>query len=228
MTTLDCLKRQGLYKEPLRLHLGCGDTKLPGFVNIDYGQDNHNVMTCAADYFSDVMDLSFPSESVCRIETHHMFEHFKKYDALAMLVKWIDWLKVGGQLVLSTPDIVGIAETLVSKHYSYEEKMFAIRHLAGDQSDTWAIHVDHWFPERFECTLVALGFNIDNIDITETRRGKNGCMADVRVVAIKHEHQLIDKQIISAYDILRETMIDPIEQPMHDIWCKNFKGHFDE
>lgn len=95
---LEELRASGLWKEgqPLRLHLGCGEQRLEGYVNIDYPPSEHTVQTkTGADIFADITTLNFPTHSVDEIRLHHVFEHFDRATALALLIKWHSCLKIG-------------------------------------------------------------------------------------------------------------------------------------
>jgi FkbM family methyltransferase len=89
---------------PLRLHLGCGETLLPGYVNIDYSREQHNVMTVKPDMAADITSVDFPERTVDEVRLHHVFEHFNRVVALGLLIRWQRWLKPGGRLVIETPD----------------------------------------------------------------------------------------------------------------------------
>ena len=151
--------RCGLFKssEPPRLHLGCGEKHLPGYVNVDFPQERHSLMNTKADIYLDITEMNFTDGSIEEVRLHHVFEHFSRVTALALLIRWHGWLKVGGKLQIETPDIMGSARSLLADH-PYETKMSIVRHLVGDQSADWGYHVDQWFPERFMHTLQALGF----------------------------------------------------------------------
>src|SRR4051794_8984896 len=84
---------------PLRLHLGCGGRRLPGFVNID-----HN-FSPATDYISDIGDLPCPDRSVERIETYHVIEHIPQPVVADMLGYWLRLLRPGATLVVECPDL---------------------------------------------------------------------------------------------------------------------------
>ena len=87
---------------------------LDGYVNVDYPPSEHNVMQVKADVYANVTELDFPAGSVDEVGLHHVFEHFNRVTALAMLIKWHNWLKIGGKLHIETPDLAGSAKTLLS------------------------------------------------------------------------------------------------------------------
>ncbi len=220
--TLNALISKGLYRsgEPLLLHLGCGETRLDGYVNIDYPQEHHNVMRSQADFSADLTHLSFNDEVVDEIRLHHVFEHFSRVTALAMLIRWQRWLKVGGKLHIETPDLMGSVQTL-SSTTSRHVKMGVARHLAGDQSADWGYHVDHWFPERFEHTLRSLGFT--DIKVRTWKWEKEPYLANVEATALKAENRILDYQLKIADDLLRESTIDDVEKPIHQVWCRQLR-----
>jgi FkbM family methyltransferase len=220
------LDRAGLSRrgKPLRLHLGCGEKAFGGYVNIDYPPSHHNVMDVQADAFADVMALDFPDESVDEIRLHHVFEHFNRVTALAMLIKWQRWLKVGGILHIETPDILGSSREIASSG-PYKRKMAAIRHLSGDQGAAWAYHLDHWFPERFEKTLRALGFG--NIR-TKTRQWKREPrLCNVEAIARKEESISVAELLNAADELLWESATSADEKPTVELWKQQLRSVLD-
>ena len=129
---LDQIRRLGLWKEgqPLRLHLGCGENRFDGYVNVDYQPSEHTVQRrIAADLFADITTLDLPDLTVDEVRLHHVFEHFNRPSALALLIRWHRWLKTGGRLHIETPDLMGNAELLLSD-LSWKTKMALVRHIA--------------------------------------------------------------------------------------------------
>jgi len=85
----------------IKLHLGCGETYLPGYINIDFPPSQHTVQKQPkADLYADIRQLSYPSESVEEIRLHHVFEHFDRPTALRLLIDWYEWLKEGGSRII--------------------------------------------------------------------------------------------------------------------------------
>jgi SAM-dependent methyltransferase len=194
---------------------------LPGYINIDFPAAEHQIQTKAvADLFSDVTSLLFPSESLDEIRLHHLFEHFSRVTALALLIRWHEWLKPGGKLVIETPDLEGSAKILLSD-LPWQMKTATVRHLAGDKADTWAYHVDHWFPERFQKTLSRLGFT--DIQITSSNWPHEPYLANVTAVAIKSTSLTRDELLSAADSILWESTVSPTEKKMFSTWQKQLR-----
>lgn len=146
---------------PLRLHLGCGQVHLDGYVNVDYPPAEHTVQTSsAADVFADITALRFPPGSVAEVRLHHVFEHFNRPTALALLCHWQIWLGDSGLLVIETPDLQASIEELQSDDLSYADKQVVIRHIFGSHEANWAVHYDGWYTEKYQHVLGELGYEI--------------------------------------------------------------------
>lgn len=208
---------------PIRLHLGCGEQHFEGYVNIDYPPSEHNVMdvNSAADVFADITELNFPNESIDEIRLHHVFEHFNRVSALALLIRWHSWLKIGGVLRISTPDLVGSARTILSDT-TFKTKMGAVRHLAGDQAAPWGYHIDHWFPERFERTLRSLGFS--PVQTYPSSRPVEPYLSDIEVIAIKSINRSLQDQLQAADELLWDSTVSPAEEKTHRIWKQQLRN----
>jgi len=207
-------------EKPLRLHLGCGEQHLDEYVNIDYPPSEHNVMNVAADIFANITELDFPPHSVDEIRLHHVFEHFNRVTALAMLIRWHTWLKIDGRLHLETPDLMGSAKTLLSDS-SWKTKAGVVRHIAGDQSAAWAYHIDHWFPERFERTLNKLGYT--DVKTTQSSWPCEPYLSNVTLFAIKSRDILLSEHLTAADEILWESTVSPTEKPTFSFWQKQLR-----
>jgi predicted SAM-dependent methyltransferase len=221
-TSLDQLKEKGKWSEgkPLRLHLGCGEQHFDGYVNIDYPPSEHNVMQIKADIYANIAELDFPPGSVDEVRLHHVFEHFNRVTAIAMLIKWHKWLKIGGKLHIETPDLIGSAKTLLSD-VPWRVKTGVVRHLAGDQAASWAYHIDHWFPERFEHTLRKFGF--DPVQTQSISWQQEPYLSNVHAVALKARSMTLDELIRVAEELLWESTVSETERPTYEVWCSQLR-----
>lgn len=104
---------------PLRLHLGCGQQYLQEYVNVDYPLIEHTVQSYSvADVFGDIAKITFMPKTVDEIRLHHVFEHFDRPTAIALLCAWHMWLKPGGLLYIEVPDFLTSAKMMFDDNYS--------------------------------------------------------------------------------------------------------------
>jgi len=141
----------------LKLHLGCGEKYLEGYVNIDYPPEEHTVMSVKADVYQDIRTLNYKENSVDEVRSHHLFEHFSRAEALELLVRWRGWLKPGGRMLIETPDF---EESIRAYLYANtrKRKMELGRHIFGSQEAGWAYHYDFWDKQKFKFVLGKMGF----------------------------------------------------------------------
>jgi len=153
--------------DKIKLHLGCGEKYLEGYVNIDFPPSEHSVIKVRADIYKDVRELDYDNDSVDEIRTHHMFEHFPRAEALRILLQWREWLKPGGLLIIETPDFEASILAYLNA-ITQKRRMEIGRHIFGSQEAKWAYHYDFWDSKKFKYVLKMAGFK--NIKI---RRYKN-------------------------------------------------------
>lgn len=212
-------------EQPLRLHLGCGSQYLEGYINIDFPDKQREIMGVKADLYADITSLNYPSDSVDEIRLHHVFEHFSRVMALSQLIKWHEWLKLGGKLHIETPDIEGSARIILSD-LPWLIKAASIRHLAGDQAAQWAYHLDHWCSERFKRTLYRFGF--DNIDTVFTQWPHTPYLANVEVIATKSRNFERAALVEIAFEILSESIVNESEDILLSVWKKQLLNQLNE
>ncbi len=174
----------------MKLHLGCGLRYLDGYINIDYQPTDHTVQSeIRADKYADIVQLSYMDCSVDEIRLHHVFEHFSRPVALALLCRWRDWLKPGGLLRIETPDAMACFNLMTSPFITFDKKQQVMRHLFGSHEAFWAVHWDGWHKKKFAVTLKMLGF--DKLNFV---KNKWGALRNLEVFAIKTDAEfgLID------------------------------------
>jgi len=89
----------------LKLHLGCGDRHIEGFVNIDIRY------LPTVDVVDNIRFLRrYESGSVDLIYASHVLEHFSRWDYIAVLQRWHELLKDSGVLRIAVPDFNAIAQ----------------------------------------------------------------------------------------------------------------------
>jgi GT2 family glycosyltransferase len=189
----------------VRLHLGCGEVYLPGYINVDLPAEDHTVQQkTKADRCADITQLEFAEESIAEIRLHHVFEHFDRPTALRLLVDWYVWLEDGGTLIIETPDFEQSARQILSEDLSTEQKMVILRHVFGSHEAEWAFHRDGWYRDRFELVLHALGFNDLQFEFS-----KWGLTANITVTAKKRRPFRTWSELQDAvYTLLKQNLVD--------------------
>jgi predicted SAM-dependent methyltransferase len=86
--------------KPKRLHLGCGNHLLGGWLNSDYYPRNPLVVHIDA-----TKTFPLPANSFEYVFSEHMIEHISYIDGLTMLAESCRILKSGGKIRISTPNL---------------------------------------------------------------------------------------------------------------------------
>ncbi|HEY4477575.1 MAG: hypothetical protein A3C03_01000 [Candidatus Colwellbacteria bacterium RIFCSPHIGHO2_02_FULL_45_17] len=164
-------------EKKIKLHLGCGEKYLEGYINVDFPPSEHSVIEVEADVYKDVRELEYEDGSVDEVRAHHLLEHFSRQEALKLLLQWRRWLKYGGLLYIETPDFEKSAKAYV---YSGRRRRFELgRHIFGSAEAKWAYHLDFWDAGKFKYVLKKLGFK--NIKI---RRFRNAAASHFRHIPL--------------------------------------------
>jgi glycosyltransferase involved in cell wall biosynthesis/predicted SAM-dependent methyltransferase len=205
----------------LKLHLGCGETYLPGYTNIDFPSEHHTVQrTSKADIHADIPELRYPPGSVEEIRLHHVFEHFDRGTAVRLLIEWYDWLKVGGMLVIETPDFEKCAQTFI-RSSGEGDRLKVLRHIFGSHEAAWAVHLDGWYQAKFELFLGSLGYRDLFFSASEWRGTCN-----ITVTARKlHPLMTRDEQVEAGKELLRLSLVDDSdsEERMIGVWMERVR-----
>lgn len=80
--------------EGIRLNVGCGRVRWPGWVNIDHA---------SGDVKADIKALPYGEESVQTICAIHVIEHLWEWEVLPALKHWHGLLKPDGKLIVELP-----------------------------------------------------------------------------------------------------------------------------
>ncbi len=200
----------------VRLHLGCGQNHFNGYINLDYPPSEHTVIRrLGADAFVDIRQLDFPASTIDEVRLHHVFEHFERPVALALLIRWHTWLKTGGRLVIETPDFEASARRALDAAEDYDDQLGTIRHLFGSHEAAWAVHYDGWFEARFRNTLEALDFGE-----LEFEHIHSAIVDNIIVRAVKTGLREREALRQAAMRMLRSSMVDrsASEERLWQVW----------
>lgn len=111
-----------------KLHIGCGDHALPGWLNSDYYPVSDNVLRLDAS-----KAFPFKDDTFDFIFTEHMIEHICYADAAAMLKECHRVLKDGGKIRVSTPDLEVLTEVYRNSRSGLEQD-FVVYHCTKHDS----------------------------------------------------------------------------------------------
>ncbi len=157
--------------KPIKLHLGCGETYLDGYVNIDFPKEEHTIAAVKADRYVDFRILHYPEGSIQEIRNHHVLEHFNRVQALVLLMRWHAWLVPGGILVVETPDYESCAEDFLATK-DLRDKFALLRHVFGSHEAQWALHYDEWFEDKYSFLLDMIGIAVREVARTRNNVSK--------------------------------------------------------
>lgn len=145
----------------MRLHLGCGQRYLDGYVNVDVPQaERLFAVERQPDRFADLTELRFDAGSVDEVRLHHVFEHFTRPVACALLVAWRDWLRPGGKLRVEVPDFTRTALAMLNPLAGLHAECLGARHLFGSNEAAWANHLEGWSARRLTHILEKLDYHL--------------------------------------------------------------------
>jgi predicted SAM-dependent methyltransferase len=206
----------------MKLHLGCGQVYLQGYVNIDYPLSEHSVQeTSVADELADLTALRYKEGTIDEVRLHHVFEHFPRTQALALFISWHSWLKKGGKIHIEVPDFDSTAALVLDESTNEHDRKVAIRHIFGSNEAAWAVHYDAWSKKRFEELFKLTGFKVEKIEQTAYLATRN-----ISVIGVKNKQTPSkDKVIELARKYLAGFTVNdsPDEQNLLEVWLVDFK-----
>lgn len=95
------------------LNLGCGDKKLPGYINVDCAVSRKGIVP---DVVADLRKLPFPDGYADEVLSVHVIEHFYQWEAAGLLSEWRRVLKPGGRIVVECPNLLYAAKRFCAEH----------------------------------------------------------------------------------------------------------------
>lgn len=203
----------------MKLHLGCGEVYLNGYVNIEFPLSNHSVQQkSVADVYKDILTLKYTAGSVDEIRLHHVFEHFTRPIALALLASWWSWLKIDGLLRIEVPDFDKTALRVLNPFTKNGQKCVALRHIFGSQEASWANHYEGWSENRLKFVLIMFGFQLKKT-VKNSWKGTDNIDIFARKI-----NKIIEKKEFehNAESVLTNYLLDksPSEMRLLHVWMK--------
>jgi predicted SAM-dependent methyltransferase len=125
--------------EPKKLHLGCGNHLLKGWLNSDILEIEEGMV------FIDVREkLPFEKNCLDFIFSEHLLEHLTHEEGVHLIAECFRTLKSGGVLRLSTPDLAFLIDLYVSNDLENRDYIH------------WAFDV--YWPRREQSKALALNY----------------------------------------------------------------------
>ncbi|MHA1469821.1 MAG: class I SAM-dependent methyltransferase [Candidatus Asgardarchaeia archaeon] len=145
----------------LKLHLGCGEKHIDGYINIDIRYMDSVNKVDNIKYLR-----SFKLSTVDVIYSCSVLEHFSRWEYKNVLRRWYELLKPGGILRLGVPDF----EAIVDHYYNHNNVIDSlIGLLYGGQDYDQNFHHMCWDFDSLKRDLEEMGFkNIHRYDWRET------------------------------------------------------------
>jgi predicted SAM-dependent methyltransferase len=133
----------------LKLHLGCGEKHIDGYINIDIRPMEE------VDKVDNIKYLrSFKPNTVDVIYSCSVLEHFIRWEYKNALRRWYELLKPGGKLRIGVPDFESIV-----KYYQHNKDLDSILGLLyGGQDYEQNFHHMCWDFRSLQKDLYEIGF----------------------------------------------------------------------
>jgi predicted SAM-dependent methyltransferase len=148
----------------MKIHLGCGEKKIDGFVNVDI-RDLPQV-----DVVDDIRELSkFKDACATLVYVSHVLEHISRREYKKVLLGWRRLLVPGGTLRLAVPDFEAVVN-----HYLTHKNIEVLRgFLYGGQTYPENYHYCAWDFYALSKDLEECGFvNVRRWDWRKTEHSR--------------------------------------------------------
>lgn len=210
-----------------KLHLGSGNVYLKGYTNIDYPPSKHSVkIENPADECHDLLKLRYPANSVDEIRLHHVFEHFHRSVALALVASWQSWLRPGGILRIEVPDFERTARNVLSPFSNKKARAVGLRHIFGSNEADWAVHFEGWSAKRLKEVFQMFGLRTISVD-----RNQHMSTFNIDTAAKKTSNKKFNKQELTeiAERYLLQFAVDDSASELErvQLWLKQFSKQLD-
>ncbi len=162
--------------QELKLHLGCGQKKIPGWINID------SVSHCQPDVVHDLAKvLPYEDQSVSEILAEGLLEHFDKYMRLIVFSEWARVLKIGGTIRLGVPDF----KKILFRYFKFRFENF-VDLIFGENMLASEVYLGHfgnhkWGYSRESLANFVRQFEIEPVSI------KTNCLS-LELIGRKKKH----------------------------------------
>ncbi len=157
----------------IRLNLGCGTNKIPGWINID------SVPAMTPDLLHDIArPLPFSDESVEEVLADGLLEHFDKYQRYLVFHEWTRVLKPGGRMNVGVPNFPKI----LHRYFKFRFEDF-VDTIFGETMWESRTYLGHFGNHKWGYSRASLAAFVGRFGL-EIVSEKTECLV-LRVVAVK-------------------------------------------
>lgn len=142
----------------MKLHLGCGNKILDGWINIDATTRG----AVQPDVTADIRALPYDDNVADEILSVHVIEHFHRDDALPLLREWVRVLKPGGTMALECPNLLAAAAMLLAADAAgtdpdEQQTLWAFFSSPQESRDPYQVHRWGYTPRSLIKLMTAAG-----------------------------------------------------------------------
>ena len=170
----------------MKIHVGCGKRILEGWCNVDVVRNPGAPR--APDLLALASAIPLGDGVASELMAIHLFEHFYRWEAAAVLTEWRRLLRPGGRLVLELPNLLKCARNLLKLAESGGKPLqqMAMWGIYGDDTlrDPYMMHRSGWWPESLDAFLREHGFR-DVTHETPEWHAAGRDNRDMRIVAVR-------------------------------------------
>jgi len=206
----------------MKLHLGCGERYLDGYVNIDLPLSAHSVQKISmADLQADILRVRYSAGTVDEVRLHHVFEHFPRPVACALLASWYSWLTPGGKIRVEVPDFRKTSRVMLDPQASFKEFGVAERHIFGSHEAGWAAHYEGYTPDSLTRFIESYGFKVKEFMENSYKGTYN-----IEIIAEKSGRELSKTELDSITEkYLKNFLVDESESELRmlSVWMDIYR-----
>jgi len=149
----------------MKINCGCGDKRLPGYVNIDIQQGKGDIQ-------GDCAKLEFKEGSVEEVISFHLLEHLDYGGGQRFIKSSHKMLKPGGKFVAELPNFLELCQKVIDGKADHMTMMY----IFGNQRNAEQYHKWGYCPEYLESYLRGIGFkNIKISKGTDSHQNEEEC-----------------------------------------------------
>lgn len=144
----------------LRLNIGSGSRRPPGYYNVDIQEDPK--ATRKLDAIGHAKSVPLPDGCACELMAIHFWEHLFRWECDEVMAEWKRLLRPGGKLVLELPNLIKCCQNVIDGRMrgGKHPDQLGMWGLFGDDrfKDPHMIHKYGWSPQTLEAYLKEQGF----------------------------------------------------------------------